>query len=234
MSNNWKTLWENKYAATQAPDLGELIAMVGWKTDDGDLPVEKWLAFVDVVADKLHIKPGDHLLEVGCGPGGFLLPFYARGHVVSGIDYSENLIKICHQVMPNGVFFKAEANQVPVADASQDAVFSNSVFHYFPDHAYAEAALIEMFRCLKPGGHGAVLDINDNQMFDAFMQHRYERFGGKESHDKQNVGLSQLFYERSWMMAIAERNGLACHCEDQAIDWYRNTAYRFNFFFSKP
>ncbi len=233
MTNNWHELWKNKKLSTEKPNLATLISMVGWKTQDGDLSEQQWLEFVDFVADKLSIANNDKIFEIGCGPGGFLLPFYQKNHAITGLDYSESLIDICRRIMPKGDFHHGEANQLPFPDQSFDVIFSNSVCHYFPDHDYAKQVLSEISRCLKPGGRGAILDANDAGKKDAFIQHRYDRFGGKAEHDKQNQGLPQLFYAKDWFIDIGAQHGLIGYTEDQSIDWYRNTPFRFNYFFTK-
>jgi SAM-dependent methyltransferase len=233
MTNKWQELWENKKLSTEKPDLATLISMVGWKTLDGDLSEEQWLEFVEFVAEKLAISKTDRIFEIGCGPGGFLLPFYQKGNAITGLDYSESLIDICRQIMPNGDFHYGEANHLPYPDQSFDVIFSNSVCHYFPDHEYTKQVLGEISRCMKPGGRGAILDANDASKQDAFMQHRHDRFGGKEEYDRQNQSLPQLFYEKDWFINTGAQYDLIGYTEDQAIAWYRNTPYRFNYFFIK-
>lgn len=233
MANQWQNLWQNKNLQGDKPTLGKLIAMVGWKTDDGDLPEAAWLEFIDGIVKKLPINPGDQILEVGCGPGGFLLPFYENGYSVSGLDYSESLIDICNQVMPNGDFHAGEAKALPFQDSQFDVLTCNSVCHYFLNYDYAEQVLAEMARVLKIGGVGTILDANDLTKQDAFMQHRYERFGGKEEYDKQNSELPQMFYAKEWFIETGKKYGLDGYVEDQNIEWYRNSQYRFNYFFKK-
>lgn len=233
MTNNWQELWKNKKLSAEKPDLATLISMVGWKTQDGDLSEQQWIEFVEFVAAKLGIGDDDKIFEIGCGPGGFLLPFYQKGYAITGLDYSESLIDICRQIMPNGDFRHGEANQLPFPDQTFDVIFSNSVCHYFPDHDYAKHVLSEISRCLKPGGRGAILDANDASKQDAFILHRYERFGGKTEYDKQNQGLPQLFYAKDWFIHTGAQYGLMGYTEDQMIEWYRNTPYRFNYFFTK-
>jgi len=234
MSNQWQTLWENKSLEGERATLGKLIAMVGWKDENGDdLPVASWIEFVDFIGKKLEVTGRSSILEVGCGPGGMLMPYYEAGHKVSGIDYSQSMIAICKQVMPDGDFYTGEANTLPYGGEKFDALISNSVFHYFPNLEYAEQVIKEMARVLKPGALGTVLDANDLGKKEAFMQHRYARFGGREEHDRQNKGLSQMFYDKHWFLEVGEKYGLAGSIEDQCITWYRNSQYRFNYFFKK-
>jgi len=233
MANEWQKLWQDKNLQGDKPTLGKLIAMVGWKTDSGDLPEETWLEFVDFIVEKLDIKPGQSIMEVGCGPGGFLLPFYEKDYPVSGLDYSESLIEICQQVMPKGDFKAGEAKALPFEKEQFDVVTCNSVCHYFLNYDYAEKVLAEIARVLKPGGRGTILDANDLAKQDAFMQHRYERFGGKEEYDKQNSELPQMFYAKQWFLDTGKKYGLSGYVEDQNIEWYRNSEFRFNYFFTK-
>lgn len=234
MSNRWQSLWRKNTIQADQATLGELIAMVGWKGEDGnDLPEAHWIDFVKFVIGTLNIRPNSRVLEVGCGPGGMLLPIQELGFRVSGVDYSESLIDICRQVMPSGNFHACEAVSLPYTDNYFDALICNSVVHYFPDLEYAERVIAEMARVLKPGASGAVLDINDLSKKEAFMQHRHDRFGGKEAHDRENEGLSQLFYSKQWVVEVGEKYGLAGTIADQCITWYRNSEFRFNYFFSK-
>jgi len=233
MENKWQELWKNKQLENETPSLEELIAMVGWYSNEGGLPKENWLEFIDSVVKKLSIEQSDKLLEVGCGSGGYLLPFYEKDFDVSGIDYSGSLIEICKKVMPNGKFEECEAKNLSFESDNFDVITSNSVFHYFQDHDYTKEVIKEMARCLKVGGRGAILDLNDLSKEDAFMQHRYERFGGKEEYEKQNKELPQLFYDKQWILDVGEEFGLEGYVEDQNISWYRNSIYRFNYFFKK-
>ena len=232
MSNNWRQVWNHK-CLDEDPSLSTLLEMVGWKSETGALPVEIWLDFVALVTKKVRLRPGENVLEVGCGPGGFLLPIYQQGYAVSGIDYSENLLVICHEVMPNGVFVVAEAKSIPFEDHAFDIITSTSVFNYFDDHDYAESVVREISRCLRKGGRGAILDLNDNAKRDEFMGQRYARFGGREDYEHQYRNLSQLFFDRQWIIDLGQEYGLSGYDEEQRIDGYRNNAFRFNYFFEK-
>jgi len=233
MGNHWQELWRRKALGDDRPTLAKLIEMVGWKTAEGGLSVDDWLGFVAFVSDKVGLREGDEILEVGCGPGGFLLPLRDQGFRVAGIDYSDSLVAICREVMPEGRFEVAEANALPFDDMSFDVITSNSVFHYFPDHTYTEGVVREMARCLKPGGRGAVLDLNDAAKQEAFMAQRYARYGGPEEYERQNQDLPQLFYDKQWFIDIGKQYGLDGYVEDQQIENYWNSAYRFNYFFEK-
>jgi ubiquinone/menaquinone biosynthesis C-methylase UbiE len=112
-------------------DLAKLIAIDGFDTGAGELPVDSWLSFVEETKNTLRLKREQKILEVGCGAGAFLLPMYNFGIAVYGIDYSDPHPQLCTNVMKLGTFKLSEAKNIPFEDEFFDAVISNSVFQYF-------------------------------------------------------------------------------------------------------
>ena len=84
------------------------------------------MTYVQHIADELNITPKDSLLEVGCGGGTFLYPFYQQGNPVTGIDYSANLVKIALAAMPQATISVGEAIDLP-RESHFDVVLSGSV-----------------------------------------------------------------------------------------------------------
>ena len=60
---------------------------------------------VDVLMDVLALKPGDSLLDVGCGPGRHAHEFAARGIKVTGLDISKDFIELANQKPSENTFF---------------------------------------------------------------------------------------------------------------------------------
>lgn len=148
----WQEIWQKKALdAKDKPELEQLIAIDGFDTGAGCFPLHSWISSVAATEEKLNLKKGKRVLEVGCGGGAFLKPLYDKGINVAGIDYSSNMINICQKVMPDGEFRVAEARSLPFADEQFDAVIANSVYQYFPDADYAKESLKEMIRILKAG-----------------------------------------------------------------------------------
>jgi SAM-dependent methyltransferase len=99
--------------------------------------------------DLLDPKPGERILDVGCGEGTLTKRLMERGATVLGIDNSPEMIAAARA---NGV----DAVQLAAEDmqffAEFDAAFSNATLHWVLQKEQAARAI---FRALKGGGRFA-------------------------------------------------------------------------------
>lgn len=115
------------------------------------------------VLEALTLAPGEHVLDIGSGPG--LLAFdmataVGREGRVCGVDVSEAMVAMAGKrcaARPWAEFRTAGATHLPYADDSFDAAVSTQVYEYVPD---IPAALGELHRVLRPGGRAAILDTD--------------------------------------------------------------------------
>ncbi|MFL6414376.1 MAG: class I SAM-dependent methyltransferase [Bryobacteraceae bacterium] len=98
--------------------------------------------------DVLAPKPGERVLDVGCGTGQLTQQIADRGADVLGVDASPEMIGQARQNFPRLRFALQDAASMAF-DGEFDAVFSNAALHWILD---AERAADSMARALRTGG----------------------------------------------------------------------------------
>lgn len=106
-----------------------------------------WKHGAGVVA-LLDAKPGEAILDLGCGTGHLTAQIAAAGATTLGIDASPAMIAQARQNFPKLSFQLVDAVQFQTAQRF-DAVFSNAALHWMPD---ADRVASVMAGVLKPGG----------------------------------------------------------------------------------
>ena len=119
---------------------------------------ERQFSFISqkrIVVEMLMGSRG-RLLEVGCGPGMMLPDLLAMGFEVRAIDVSAEMIRRAEQLMSGHPLAKrcrlavGDVERLEFSEGSFDAVLAMGVLEYLPSR---DAALREMVRVLRPGGH---------------------------------------------------------------------------------
>jgi SAM-dependent methyltransferase len=99
------------------------------------------------VLEWLAARPGEKILDLGCGDGQLTQRIAAAGADVLGVDASLDMVRAARD---RGVVADVgDAQQLPYANKTFDAVFSNAALHWVRDQ---DAMLAEINRVLKPGG----------------------------------------------------------------------------------
>jgi SAM-dependent methyltransferase len=97
--------------------------------------------------------PGS-LLEVGFGSGRLLSALADQGWEVTGVDAAPRMVELARGRLPDAKLEVARAEELPLEDASFDAVVAIGMLEY----SDLEASLHELARVLRPGGR-AVLGL---------------------------------------------------------------------------
>jgi SAM-dependent methyltransferase len=117
--------------------------------------------------DALGVRPGDRVLDLGCGFGRHAYESMRRGAEVVACDFSlaelkdvTGMFKAIADVeaerLPaaaSGVATNGDATRLPFADGSFDKVIASEVLEHIPDDS---AAFAELARVLRPAGRLAV------------------------------------------------------------------------------
>ncbi len=120
----------------------------------------------------MGLKPGDHILDMGCGNGSYLKFFYTQlqgqGRF-SGIDlWKEGLEELqdfadSHDPDAFSLFHRDFGEALPYGDGELDYVFLSTVFHDIHEDGSTEAVLAEIRRVLKASG---ILGIHEFRKLD--------------------------------------------------------------------
>jgi trans-aconitate methyltransferase len=100
------------------------------------------------VVELLAPRPGERIVDLGCGTGGLTVQIATAGAEVVGIDASEAMIARARELYPDLRFEVAKGEDFTV-ESPVDAVFSSAALHWMwpPQEVAASVA-----RALKPGG----------------------------------------------------------------------------------
>jgi arsenite methyltransferase len=116
-----------------------------------------------LVHDALDARPGERVLDAGCGPGFYVAEILDRvgpdGSVV-GVDASAPMLTVAAkrcEGRPNVAFHEGGVTSLPVGDAEFDRALSVQVLEYVED---IPAALGELLRVLRPGGRVVIWDVD--------------------------------------------------------------------------
>jgi ubiquinone/menaquinone biosynthesis C-methylase UbiE len=105
----------------------------------------------------LRARPGESLLDVGCGPGLLLEHAVARGMRTAGVDLSAAAVAMAHTRLPEASVRAGNAESLPFADASFDCVSAIAALERVIDRG---RALREMARVGKPAARYCVMVRN--------------------------------------------------------------------------
>jgi ubiquinone/menaquinone biosynthesis C-methylase UbiE len=116
----------------------------------------------------LHLKPGDTVLDLGCGEGRYALPLARRlettGQLYAVDLWEEGLATLNAKARAAGLenlrTVHADVSRpLPLPAASVDLAFMATVLHDLAEAGQAEGALAELSRLVKPSGRLAVVEF---------------------------------------------------------------------------
>lgn len=101
---------------------------------------------------------GPSVLDIGIGTGRATAPLIEKGYHVTGIDSSEEMLKVAREAFPKDALrlLKGDIRDLPLTNHEFDGIVSLNVLVHFPNWSHL---LSEWSKILKPGGR-IVFDIH--------------------------------------------------------------------------
>ena len=174
---------------------------VNWSAELEDLHEESSRThFLDrwtrrALLDGIGPQPaGATILDLGCSTG-YLLEDLEREHpsaTLIGVDLVVAGLLKAHAAVPTARLLHADACQLPLADASVDAIVSANLFEHIPDDV---RALREASRVIRPGGRVALIvpaGPGTYDYYDRFLGHERRYAHGELARKCRAVGLEPL------------------------------------------
>jgi SAM-dependent methyltransferase len=112
-------------------------------------------AVAGALAAELGLGPGSQVLDLAAGTGKLTRALVGFGLDVTAIEPQESLRDLLAANAPGARVLAGVAEELPLADASIDAVTVADAFHWFDQ----PRALAEMARVLRPGGGLALVVV---------------------------------------------------------------------------
>ncbi|KUN20316.1 ubiquinone biosynthesis methyltransferase UbiE [Streptomyces corchorusii] len=150
------------------------------------------------------IRPGERVLDIGCGTGRFTVPMAELGAQVSGLDLSEAMLEVAAGKLRErnltADLREGDMAHMPFPDGSFDTVTSMLALMHLPLED-RPAVFAEVHRVLRPGGR-MLLGVKNALFEEMFTGDRFA------SVDVTDVAAKQLQFTRT-------RSG-----EDYLAPWY--------------
>ena len=175
-----------------------------WDAATYDRVSDPQLAWALEQLERLDLRPGEVVLDAGCGSGrvtALLAERAGAGGRVYGVDAAPSMVDHARAALGDRATILRQDLVELTLPERVDAVFSNATFHWIGDH---DRLFARLHAALKPGGR-LVAQCGGQGNIDAFRA-AADSVAGEEPFDHYFVG-----WQRPWNYAAAEQTAGRLH-----------------------
>jgi SAM-dependent methyltransferase len=175
---------------------------------------------VEPLLDAAGVGGGMEVLDVGTGPGYAARRAFQRGAVATGVDIADEVLALARRRHPGIRFLQGDAEDLPFADCSFDAVVSHFTVNHLPQ---PERAVTEFARVVAPGRGVAlsVWDVPERSRFLGIMRDALRACGvarapdapaGPDPHRFADDGEFVRLLRHAGLVGVEVRSVSLTHC----------------------
>jgi len=162
---------------------------------------------IDMLWERLGLKPGRRVVELCCG-GGWLVGHLAqRGAVGTGLDFAEGMIRAARNAWPAVRFSVADASACPLPDGCADAILCYFALINVESQQTRRGVVQEAHRLLRPGGRAVIghLPLRDGSADYDAAKARYSSLqaAGSDDHLRQDCQMPIVLFTRHELLELA-------------------------------
>jgi ubiquinone/menaquinone biosynthesis C-methylase UbiE len=184
-------------------------------------------------------QPGETILDLGSGFGGFVNNSYQNKLIGFGIEVDRNRITLSNKLLsiygnPQGTITNSAGENLPFADNSFNYIFSTNVIEHV---AIPEEVISEAIRVLKPGGYAQIIIPSYNSWWEGHygilwlpgMSKRIAKFYVRLFKRNPDQIDTLQFITPKWMMKIFKVHEDKVEVLDWGISTWEDRVRNMNF-----
>ncbi|MEO9364450.1 MAG: class I SAM-dependent methyltransferase [Nitrososphaera sp.] len=188
-------------------------------------PIPAWLSFTlnnpyrrrfdkgpEMVAGALRISDPSVVLDFGCGPGFYTVPFARVAKQVIAVDLQDKMLeKAIKYAEKSGVkdkirFLHTDGKRIPELQSGVcDFAFLGHVYHEI-EHSARKDVLLDLWRVLKPGGRMAIMEHTKNAVMGPPAVNLEELKAGLEHANFAEIEVIDVSKDTGLIVAIKKSN----------------------------